>query len=651
MVTARPQPATHRAPSRVLFSAYGTVLVAIALGLCGGYLDLVVMGVKKYCWNDLRYFWSGSDFPWSVPVVHAFLLGIAGALVVLYNRVVHRWPFTPGALSWLFATLAIWWGLLRAPLYGLCTLLLAAGLARPIGTAVVALSQRPRQARVALAGLLGVLVVLAASSSGLRAVRRYRALAALPPSSPGARNVVLIVWDAVRAPSLSLYGYDRDNTPNLRRWAKKGAVYARAIAPASWTYPSHSSFFTGRWPYQLNTQWNSRLDTIHPTLAEFLASRGYQTAGFVANTLCCSYETGLDRGFLDFDDYPLSPRFILGRTVPGSWLLMNVFNPGNFYEAKWINCQSRDARGITGAFLGWLKSRQADRPFFAFLNYYDAHNPYIPPAKYTGRFGVEPNYPDDYVLLSDFRMEADDPNWVRNMGMARAAYDNCILALDDQLDRLMKELLRQRLLGNTLVIITGDHGESFGDHGLFSHGTGLYVDQIAVPLVILVAEAPSGLTVSTPVSLRDLPATVVDQLGLSAVSPFPGRSLAALWKPAGAQVPPKTTPALSELVGNQDVFTHRGDPRRRGIQMSLMSSGWHYFRDGVGREQIYDLSRDTGEQTNLVGSAKGEKMLVLLRRLLLEVLTGDPGSIEVENSYLKSFRQLLESLVQSFTKT
>ena len=89
-----PQPETHRAPSRALLSPARTVLLAVTLGLCGGYLDLVVMVVMKYCWNDLRYFWSGSDFPWSVPVAHAFLLAIAGAFVALFNRALPRRPIT-----------------------------------------------------------------------------------------------------------------------------------------------------------------------------------------------------------------------------------------------------------------------------------------------------------------------------------------------------------------------------------------------------------------------------------------------------------------------------------------------------------------------------------------------------------------------------
>ena len=116
---------------------------------------------------------------------------------------------------------------------------------------------------------------------------------------------MLIVWDTVRSYNLSLHGYPRDTTPNLTKWALKGVRYDRALAPAPWTYPSHSSFFTGQWPFKLNTQWNFRLDTPDSTLAEYLTSCGYQTAGFSANTNHCSYETGLARGFAHFEDYAL----------------------------------------------------------------------------------------------------------------------------------------------------------------------------------------------------------------------------------------------------------------------------------------------------------------------------------------------------------
>jgi hypothetical protein len=107
---------------------------------------------------------------------------------------------------------------------------------------------------------------------------------------------------------------------------------------------------------------------------------------------------------------------------------------------------------------------------------------------------------------------------------------------------------------------------------------------------------------------------------------------------------PKTTPAFSELVGNVLVRTHRDDPWRLGFQMSLMSPGWHYLRDGAGREELY-FSRDVGEQTNLAGSAEGQQEVAIYRRMLLDMLTDTPGSNEVENAYLKTFQQRLESLV------
>ena len=209
--------------------------------------------------------------------------------------------------AWLFATLAIWAALLRLPLYGACTFLLAAGLGRPISAAVAsrAWSRRGR-CGYTLRGAPRPAGVLAALSSGRQAIREHLAVAGLPPPPPGARNVVLIVWDTVRAYNLSAYGYPRNTTPNLARWAREGVRYNLAMAPAPWTYPSHSCFFTGQWPFKLNSQWKFTLDAPDPTLAEYLASRGYQTAGFAANTNCCSYETGLDRGFAHFEDFPLT---------------------------------------------------------------------------------------------------------------------------------------------------------------------------------------------------------------------------------------------------------------------------------------------------------------------------------------------------------
>ena len=143
--------------------------------------------------------------------------------------------------------------------------------------------------------------------------------------------------------------------------------YNRALAPAPWTYPSHSSFFTGEWPYKLNSQWKFHLDESYPTLAGYLASRGYQTAGFAANTSFCSYETGLARGFDHYEDYSLSPRSLLTRTVPGKWILEKLFSLdvsftlgfGDFYDKKWVILQSRGETELSDGFLELVSTQDA----------------------------------------------------------------------------------------------------------------------------------------------------------------------------------------------------------------------------------------------------------------------------------------------------
>ena len=623
------------------------LLLAVSLGLCGGYLDLGVILVKKSTWYKERSFRSAKDFPWTVPAGHMALVAVPGVVVAALN-----WR-RPGRVSvrvavWLFATLALAGALLRTPLYTGATLVLAAGLGLWISDGIVAagLALRPRRLWQCCAALLGVLGVLAAVSSGRQALTEYRATAGLRAARPGARNVVLIVWDTVRASSLSTYGYNRNTTPNLTRWAKKGVLYKRALAPAPWTYPSHSSFFTGRWPFQLNSQWKYRLDTPDPTLAEYLATQGYQTAGFAANTRGCNYETGLGRGFTHYEDYALTPWLLLARTVHGKWLLDHSVGLLDDYDKKWVRLESRSGRAVDDAFLGWLRRRRPDRPFFAFLNYFDAHEPYIPPPGYAGRFGIRPEGMADYKFLVDYVGLGKPQMRTRDVALAHDCYDDCIAYLDDQLGRLLDALQAQGLLANTDVIITSDHGEAFGDHGIFGHAYGVELDETEIPLLILSPEAPAGRVVYSPVSLRDLPATAVDLAGLSADSPFPGRSLATYWKLPIGQAPEITSPAISEQA-NETAFEQGPQLGRRNseVQISLVALGFQYVRTGKGEEGLYDLAVDPNELVNLNRTPLGDQWLPVFRKMLLKVLTENPGSTEAEKAYLSTYRKWLAELV------
>ena len=193
----------------------------------------------------------------------------------------------------------------------------------------------------------------------------------------------------------------------------------------------------------------------------------------------------------------------------------------------------KTAADINDDFLDWLSKQEKDRPFFVFLNYFDAHSPYLLPEGYDRHFGKRVETLDERALLEDWENRPKQNLSESDTTLVTDAYDDCIGYLDSQIGKLMDELAKRGVLENTLIVITSDHGEDLGEHGLFGHGRSLYSQEIHVPLVIL-APAPagsgSGRVVAEPVSLRDLPATFVDVLGLAHESPFPGKSLAGYWK-------------------------------------------------------------------------------------------------------------------------
>ena len=288
-------------------------------------------------------------------------------------------------------------------------------------------------------------------------------------------------------------------------------------------------------------------------LAEYLGSHGYATAGVVGNVGYCSYDTGLNRGFTHYEDYvleKLSPLrmaviFEEVRTTAVALFLLALHNDAaSLHYAKqtvatWFGTElRRDARSVNQGFLDWLDHRRDHpRPFFAFLNYCDAHTPYKLPPDAAPRFSRKPQSPDELAVIYDDWTLIDKlrlPPYFLKLG--RDSYDNCLAYLDETLGRLYDELERRGVLETTWIVITADHGEGLGEHDLFEHGESLYSTEIRVPLLILPPTSRRHeVVVRDPVSLRDLPATIVDVLGLATGAPFPGRSLSSLWDGTGAQ--------------------------------------------------------------------------------------------------------------------
>jgi arylsulfatase A-like enzyme len=570
---------------------------------------------------------TNRHFLWMIPVSELVLFALLGLALKPFVRLRPQWFSRPAAFALtLFAFLA--------PMLSIRGLHPAASVTLAVGCAMFLLTTLEERAqafrrfdRFGIPALAGVLLLLVVTDYGLAALAEGRTLAAVPPAASGAPNVLLIVLDTVRADHLSAYGYERYTTPNLKGLAARGVRFDRASSTAPWTLPSHASMFTGRWPSQLGVSVNRKLDATYPTLAEFLTSCGYATAGFVANTFFCNERFGLGRGFARYVDFPENARVSLREVLRSSEVCGRLERL--IFGSAVIDSEAPETRRAAAAInreaLGWLSQRPPDRPYFLFLNYMDAHGPYFQPPGYPRRYGNGGEIAAAFSFLVG--LGTADKRALPKEGSARLrsaaaslrdAYDDCLVALDDQVGRLLRELETRGELSNTLIVVTSDHGDHFGEHSLFSHGCSLYGPLLHVPLIIVPPQsAQPGTSVAEPVSLRDLPATVADLIGRGAESPFLGRSLRSLWRAGPGESRPVPSPALSEVdLCAIDATERDWPPVFRGPMTSLESGRYRFILNGDGREELYELVNDPAEEHNVADIAVYRPRLEQFRRTI-----------------------------------
>jgi arylsulfatase A-like enzyme len=424
-----------------------------------------------------------------------------------------------------------------------------------------------------------------------RSMRERRFVESLPAAQENAPNVLLLVLDTVRALSLSAYGYGRPTSPALDSLAARGVRFDRAVATAPWTLPTHASLFTGRFAHELSANWSVPLDDKFPTLAERLTSAGYVTAGFAANLRYCSYEFGVSRGFGYYRDYDVSTSEMLRTSSLSLAIAMWLIKKAGGYSAPGRLWADRMNERI----LAWIDNdaRDPKRPFFAFVNYYDAHGPYEPPAPYDTLYsGKEPPTRDSGSR--DFTQAEID-------GLVDS-YDASITYLDRQLGALFAALSRRGLLDNTIVIVTSDHGEEFNEHGQMNHGNTLYFPSLHVPLIMAGPRVALGASVAQPVTLRDVPATILDlvRVGNGGENALPGQSLAALWLRQNDSL--GTPPHGSAVFGEVDYARNLPSsiPVSQGAMKSVVVEGHHLIQAADGSEEMYDVRVDPWERSNVL---------------------------------------------------
>jgi len=323
-------------------------------------------------------------------------------------------------------------------------------------------------------------------------------------------NLFLIVLDTVRKDHLSLYGYQRDTSPFLKELAKESLVFTNFKSSAPWTLPAHASLFTGLYPHEHHANFGqesgrfSPLEVSFTTLAEILKKRGYATGGISANFAYVNQHCGLGQGFDYFSSdsssfYILFLKMDLMRIIFNTGLAARVLGnisrkgPADFYYEyyrPYINGEEVNRRARK-----WTRENCQEGPCFLFLNYMEAHPPYMTPKKYRKSFGGNFGKISYWGIPSyNWYMSAEDTKgvWDFKSGipaadsrMLNSLYDEEIRYLDDCVRDLLEAIRKDHLYENSLIVILSDHGEAFGEKGLLSHGGSVYEFEMAVPLIII----------------------------------------------------------------------------------------------------------------------------------------------------------------------
>ena len=442
----------------------------------------------------------------------------------------------------------------------------------------------------------------------------------------GQPNVILITMDTVRADHLSLYGYERDTTPNLEKFAEEATLYTHAIASSDMTLSTHASIFTGLYARQhgarkvLPLQPSGRpLRSKFQTLAKMLSEKGCSTMGVVANYGYLSLHFGLDQGFEYY--HILKPIPFITQTEEYYLRegISNILRWSNFYSDP--GYRPLKAKVINREIFALLKkAKEEDKRFFLFINYMDAHTPYLPPHPFDTLYpGKDEAFSwDDYPTFKKGVMALKRKITQKEHRHLVSQYDGGIASLDFHLGKLIARLKELGLYENSLIIITSDHGEVFGERDLIEHGVSVYQDQVHIPLVIKYPNIRQKAVADEVVSSVDLFSTIVDILGYDIPKDVQGHSLL------------KGEPGKSKIVISESFpYGHmlNWHPRFNRVERAIFSWPYKFISSTAGKRELYDLSKDPDEEENLYKKDDGvSKELELKLDQWLKVVKEETGS-------------------------
>jgi arylsulfatase A-like enzyme len=414
--------------------------------------------------------------------------------------------------------------------------------------------------------------------------------------------------DTARAQNFSCYGYARPTSPHLDAIAAEGVLYEHAIAPGCWSLPSQVSLLTGMFPSKHGAH-ELHLSYAHPypMLPEVLQEAGYCTLGVSPNSWM-SDEFGVTHGFARYRKlwqcWPSLPLPANGTVKLQSALVRRA----NWFYSRYVFPRRNRAQHVHQAVVKLLAT--ASEPFFLYAIFWDMHLPYSPNPRHATRW-----LPAGVTLHSAQRVNRNHLRYLAGLtamsaedfAVLRACYDGALASIDEEIGALVAYLRRRGLLDHTLLIITSDHGENIGEHGLMSHAYSLHDTLIRVPLLIRYPDRfPAGKRVTQQVQLTDLFPTILDvlQLDLPEVrQEFQGRSLLLPEREAGEEclayaemlAPHPNMQALNRRVGLPEQSPRPAfDRALRCLRTPDAKIIWA----SDGQHALYDLRQDPDETVN-----------------------------------------------------
>lgn len=484
----------------------------------------------------------------------------------------------------------------------------------------------------------GKVILVAVVLGVIMFAKRYQPLVAEDRTAQSAEtvgdnpNIIIIVLDTVRQDRLSTYGGEHETSPNITELANQSWVFD-AYATASWTLPSHASIVTGLYPTENGTgpQMNYEIDPRNETIAEILKENGYSTAAFISNYCMLGNSSGFSQGF-DFY-YANSRERGLAFSLFASYLFTKFLPDSLAFELL----PFKRAENINKMAIRWVKEKSG-KPFFLFLNYMDAHFPYVPPHPYNRFWFSKPapagSVPDDKMWTGidhdlgsyegkmadvmreylsgryDVRAMPREISIMLERAYLLGQYDGEIAYLDAQLGSLFQQLKKSGVYDDSLIILTSDHGEFFFEHGMRLHLHTLYQEVVRVPLIVKppASRGERPARIPEPVSLVDLFHSVLEYVGIPHKAREGSRNLFER----------KSSPIFSEAhlrEGYSRDLVHRFGEHI----YSLTENDYKLIYSSKQTYELYDLSKDPMEKRNLISDDLAEDVRDVFARMKPEL--------------------------------